>query len=92
LEKRIDGTRFRAGEPSRWQELEGLFGQIHPNSFTTQKKFLLNDLRRRYLLLVTEKPALEKQMATDPAATPEAKPVRPAVKRPAAVIRKPTEN
>ncbi len=90
-EKKIDGTRFREGEPGRWQEFAGLFANMHPNSFTTQKKFLLNDLRRRYLLQVAEKPSPEKPVETAPMAAPEAKLARPVVKRPAAVIRKPPE-
>jgi hypothetical protein len=97
LAKKIDPVLFRAGEPARWAELEASFEGVHPNSFTAQKKFLLNDLRRRYLLRVpdvkpaappAEKPA-DPPAATVPAASAEAKPARPVVKRPAAVIRKP---
>ena len=49
-QKKIDAGAFRQAEPTRYLEWETLFGQVHPESFTAQKKFLLNDLRRRYLL------------------------------------------
>lgn len=46
--KKIDPQQFKAAEPERWQDFEQLFYQVHPNSFTQQKLFLLNPLRRRY--------------------------------------------
>ena len=54
-EKKIDATAFRENEPERWEDFRNLFGQVHPNSFTAQKKFLINDLRRRYHLVSREK-------------------------------------
>jgi hypothetical protein len=97
--KKIDPDLFRAGEPSRWEEFRASFEGVHPDSFTAQKKFLLNNLRRRYLLKVpdvkppvppADKPA-DLPMETAPAVPSEAKPARPVVKRPAAVVRKPPE-
>jgi hypothetical protein len=97
--KKIDSALFRAGEPDRWEAFRASFEGVHPDSFTAQKKFLLNDLRRRYLLAVPDvqpaapaaaKPA-DPSAETAPAVAPEAKPARPVVKRPAAVIRKPPE-
>ncbi|GAB2774027.1 hypothetical protein GCM10027275_16310 [Rhabdobacter roseus] len=49
-QKKIDAGVFRQAEPTRYAEWEKLFEEVHPESFTAQKKFLLNDLRRRYLL------------------------------------------
>ena len=97
--KKIDPALFRAAEPARWEDFRASFEGVHPDSFTAQKKFLLNDLRRRYLLRVPDVKPTEKPPETAPAATAgttpavsaEAKPARPVVKRPAAVIRKPTE-
>ncbi|MBD0259708.1 MAG: hypothetical protein ICV83_28645 [Cytophagales bacterium] len=94
--KKIDSALFRAGEPDRWSAFRASFEGVHPDSFTAQKKFLLNDLRRRYLLKVADvKPvARPDEKPADPAAQTapaEAKPGRPVVKRPAAVIRKPPE-
>jgi hypothetical protein len=54
-EKKIDPAAFRMHEPQRWEEFQKLFEQVHPNSFTAQKKFLINDLRRRYHLVSEEK-------------------------------------
>lgn len=48
--KKIDGNRFQAAEPVRYAEWKQEFEQIHPESFTVQKKFLLNDTRRKYLV------------------------------------------
>jgi hypothetical protein len=95
-DKKIDPALFRAAEPARWEEFQASFEGVHPDSFTAQKKFLLNDLRRRYLLQVPEaKPAgktADQPAETLPAVPAEAKPARPVVKRPAAIIRKPPED
>jgi hypothetical protein len=48
--KKIDSESFRKHEPERWEEWKNMFEQIHPDSFTDQKKFLINDVRRKYLL------------------------------------------
>lgn len=49
-QKKIDAARFQAAEPARFAEWEDLFPHLHPESFTMQKKFLINDVRRRYPL------------------------------------------
>jgi hypothetical protein len=57
---------------------------VHPDSFTAQKKFLLNNLRRRYLLKVPDvKPAVPPadkpaDLPTETAPTALPKPNRPA--------------
>jgi len=48
--KKIDEAQFRQHEPTRYAEWKSEFEQLHPESFTTQKKFLLNETRRKYLL------------------------------------------
>lgn len=48
--KRIDTERFRQAEPTRYAEWEREYKLMHPDSFTVQKKFLLNDTRRKYLV------------------------------------------
>jgi hypothetical protein len=50
IKKKIDSVAFLAQEPSRWQQWKEEFEQMHPNSFTEQKKFLINETRRKYLL------------------------------------------
>lgn len=49
-QKKIDVNRFQSAEPERFVEWKRLFEQMHPESFTVQKKFLLNDTRRKYLV------------------------------------------
>ncbi len=48
--KKIDSALFKAAEPQRWLSLKEIFEQVHPNSFTEQKKFIINDIRRLYKL------------------------------------------
>lgn len=50
LTKRINATLFHQAEPARYNEWAREFDQMHPESFTVQKKFLLNDTRRKYLV------------------------------------------
>ncbi|MCU0354416.1 MAG: hypothetical protein MUD08_11875 [Cytophagales bacterium] len=73
-DKKIDSAAFRRREPQRWEEYRLVFEQVHPESFTTQKKFVINDLRRLYHLA-----------ETPPAAAPAGQPAQPArpVMRPA---------
>jgi len=48
--KKIDGAAFKKADKPRFEEWERLFKTMHPDSFTAQKKFLINETRRRYLL------------------------------------------
>ena len=48
--KKIDTTVFQKVEPKLYTEWKNLFMAIHPDSFTAQKKFLLNKLRRKFIL------------------------------------------
>ncbi len=48
--KKISPELFKAAEPARYQEWEGIFREVHPESFTAQKKFLINPVRRKYPL------------------------------------------
>lgn len=73
--KKIDSVRFNEDDPEQWKELAAIFEQISENSFTQQKKFLINDLRRKYLLSETEVP---KQVSTTP--TAKASAIKPAIK------------
>lgn len=50
LQKKIDAHVFQRTEPARYAEWKNEFVQLHPASFTAQKKFLLNDTRRKYLV------------------------------------------
>jgi len=48
--KKIDAVSFKEAESLRFEEWKNLFKTLHPDSFTAQKKFLINETRRRYLL------------------------------------------
>ena len=69
-EKKIDSQSFRAEDPEQWNALEHIFMQVHPKSFTAQKLYLINPLRRRFPLVET--PTVEKAA--------KAKPGRPVMK------------
>ena len=49
-QKRINAALFQQADPLRYAEWTREFKQMHPDSFTAQKKFLLNDTRRKYLV------------------------------------------
>ena len=46
--KKIDPVTFQKQEPMRWHEFKTIFDQVHPDSFTAQKLFLINSIRRKY--------------------------------------------
>lgn len=46
--KKIDAVQFQKSEPQRFDEWKSLFAQMHAESFTSQKKFLINPTRRKY--------------------------------------------
>jgi hypothetical protein len=71
--KKIDPDLFLQSDPERYQEWKTLFEQIHPDSFTEQKKFLINPIRKQYLLI---------ELAKENTETIPASPVKPAVKIP----------
>ncbi|MBT34226.1 MAG: hypothetical protein CMO01_31565 [Thalassobius sp.] len=55
--KKIDSDLFKKSEPDRWEEFNTLFFQVSPKSFTMQKLFLINQIRRKYLLEPKEETA-----------------------------------
>lgn len=50
VKKKIDAKGFSQGQPDRFDEFQKLFSQVHPDSFTAQKLFLINSIRRTYPL------------------------------------------
>lgn len=65
--KKIDGEKFRQKENTIFKEYETLFDKMHPNSFTSQKLFVINKLRRKYFIenLIEEK-VVKKPVAAKP--------------------------
>lgn len=67
--KKIDGKTFQKRDSEQFSILENLFNQMHPNSFTAQKLFLINRIRRNYpvkedVVKVSEKPKQPKPKFT----------------------------
>jgi len=60
VSKKIDSQAFKSAEPDRWSEWNNLFDQMSPASFTAQKLYLINPLRRKYKLKTPETESLSK--------------------------------
>jgi len=70
LSKKIDAAAFRNAEPHRWEEWNTIFVELSPASFTAQKLYLINPIRRKYPLKNSEP---TKEVVSD-AKPPEPKP------------------
>jgi len=46
--KKIDPDLFKEQEPMLYRQWEEIFSQLLPDSFTQQKLYLINPLRRRF--------------------------------------------
>lgn len=73
-EKKIDPEQFKISEPDQYEEFLSIFDQVHPNSFTQQKLFLINQIRRRFQL--KEQKEVKKPPVTK-AIKPKIKPLKP---------------
>ncbi|SNS97256.1 hypothetical protein SAMN05421640_1839 [Ekhidna lutea] len=72
--KKIDPEKFQQGESTQYAEFKKLFDQVHPESFTQQKLFLINKIRRAYKLENTEEAV---KSTSKPAMRPKIKPLKP---------------
>lgn len=63
ISKKIDSEAFRKAEPAVWELWDEEFEQMHPNSFTSRKLYLINPVRRKY-------PLKEQVAATVPSEIP----------------------
>jgi hypothetical protein len=74
VDKKIDTNAFQSGEPDRWKEWNTIFTEVSPASFTAQKLYLINPIRRKYPLKVSEaqKPEVNSEISA-----PEQKPAVP---------------
>lgn len=68
LSKKIDPALFKMGDTKQYESFKVLFDQMHPESFTQQKLFLINKLRRAYQLLAED---MEKKPAKAKSARPK---------------------
>ena len=46
--KNISARDFRCSEPQKYASYARIFLQMHPKSFTMQKLFVLNRIRKKY--------------------------------------------
>ena len=66
--KKIDEKAWQQSAPDQFQELKAVFDQVHPDSFTAQKLFLINPIRRAH-------PLKEEEVAAKPVAKKAARPM-----------------
>jgi hypothetical protein len=79
--KKIDSEAFRKAEPHLWNSWRSDFEQTHPNSFTVQKLNLINPVRRKFQLIVTEIKQSDTPLPVS-APAPVAKPGKPVMGKP----------
>jgi hypothetical protein len=72
--KKIDPEKYREAETEQYAQFKVLFDQVHPESFTQQKLFLINKIRRAYKLENSEEAV---KSASKPAMRPKIKPIKP---------------
>jgi hypothetical protein len=72
VQKRIDSAAFKLAEEVQWAEWKKIFEELSLASFTAQKLYLINPIRRRFPL--REVPAVPK---TEPPTVGPRKPVLP---------------
>ena len=78
ITKKIDSSAFKHGDAELWDIFKNHFEQMHPNSFTAQKLFLINDIRRKYTLV---QPDIAEKVEFKKTARPVMKATRPIVKK-----------
>ncbi|MDX2195536.1 MAG: hypothetical protein NW207_03875 [Cytophagales bacterium] len=50
ISKKIDKNKLQNAEPQLYQEFEAMYALVSTQSFTQQKLFLINAIRRKYKL------------------------------------------
>lgn len=90
LTKKIDSGVFRQEEPALWDTWKEEFDQMHPNSFTAQKLYLINPVRRKYPAKETAVTSSVMQKAVTPPEEPSKEnpeapkpPAKPVLAKPA---------
>jgi hypothetical protein len=90
--KKIDPQMFGQAEPELWKTWSIEFEQMHPASFTAQKLYLINPIRRKYPLKVlpvnveirtdTQAQNQPAQVTSDSKPTPPSSPAKPSIPKP----------
>jgi len=83
--KKINSESFKKSDLKLWTELSQLFQKMHPKSFTSQKLFLINPIRRKYPL---SKELSQEKQSVKPKPKPKIKP-RPTKKSEETAAKKP---
>ena len=73
IAKKIDEAAWKKAEPDQFDELKLLFDQVHPDSFTAQKLFLINPIRRKFPLKETAASTTAKPKMARPVIKPKPK-------------------
>ncbi len=73
ISKKIDSQSFHAAEPGLWSEWNRLFEVMSPASFTAQKLYLINPIRRKYPLKIAS-PISGQHKDSAPASKPVIRP------------------
>ncbi len=76
ISKKIDAGAFKKAKPEVWIEWEQLFEEVHPKSFTSQKLYLINDIRRKFTLK-SDSVDKDQQSAVKKVSKPRVKPAKP---------------
>lgn len=74
--KKIDADAFKKSDATIWNEWQQQFEQMHPKSFTAQKLYLINDIRRKYTLKENAAAKIQ-QSEVKKVSKPKVKPARP---------------
>lgn len=73
ITKKIDEAAWKKAEPDQFGKLKAFFDQVHPDSFTAQKLFLINPIRRRFPLKETATSTTAKPKMARPLIKPKPK-------------------
>lgn len=73
IAKKIDELAWKQADPDQYDQLKLVFDQVHPDSFTAQKLFLINPIRRKFPLKETEATATAKPKMARPMIKPKPK-------------------
>lgn len=89
ISKKIDSEAFRTAEPDMWNSWSAEFKVIHPNSFTAQKLYLINPVRRKYPLKQQPVPKEPLKQTSQSPGEPPAQDAGPAPSNPKPSIPRP---
>lgn len=73
--KKIDSESFKKAEPEQWRAWESVFNEVHPDSFTAQKLYLINPVRRLYPYSGEPEAVIQKEKPKKPMIRTKAAPV-----------------